>query len=142
MQTINLEWRNKKVLLYSTGNYTQYPMTNHNGKEYLKQKLCICKTEYSKDWHHTVNQLLQLKKKKKKDTGMAESQSPLPIPHNITPSLHDLHSSLTLSWTPGAKRLNLYTAEPTDQRKHIPSPRVFQRFYISQRHTMNMSPWG
>ena len=39
---------------------------------------------------------------------MAESQSPLPIPHNVTPSLHDLHFSLTLSWTPGAKRLNLY----------------------------------
>ena len=25
---------NKKVLLYSTGNYIQCPMINHNGKEY------------------------------------------------------------------------------------------------------------
>ena len=30
---------NKKVLLYSTGNYIQYPGINHNGKEYKKE--CI-----------------------------------------------------------------------------------------------------
>ena len=28
-----IEWINK-VLLYSTGNYIQYPVINHNGKEY------------------------------------------------------------------------------------------------------------
>ena len=33
------EWINK-VLLYSTENYIQYPMINHNGKEY-KKKECI-----------------------------------------------------------------------------------------------------
>ena len=27
------QWINNKVLLYSTGNYIQYPMINHNGKE-------------------------------------------------------------------------------------------------------------
>ena len=27
-------WINNKVLLYSTENYIQYPMINHNGKEY------------------------------------------------------------------------------------------------------------
>ena len=27
------EWINNKVLLYSTGNYIQYPVINHNGKE-------------------------------------------------------------------------------------------------------------
>ena len=27
-------WINNKVLLYSTGNYTQYTVINHNGKEY------------------------------------------------------------------------------------------------------------
>jgi len=27
-----IEWRNSKVPLYSTGNYIQYPVTNHNGK--------------------------------------------------------------------------------------------------------------
>ena len=31
------EWINNKGLLYSTGNYIQYPMTNHNGKEYKKR---------------------------------------------------------------------------------------------------------
>ena len=35
------EWINNKVLLYSTGNYNQYPMINYNGKEYV----CLCKTE-------------------------------------------------------------------------------------------------
>ena len=27
-----IEWINNKDLLYSTGNYTQYPVINHNGK--------------------------------------------------------------------------------------------------------------
>ena len=34
-----LEWINNKVLLYSTGNYIQYPVINRNGKEYEKE--CI-----------------------------------------------------------------------------------------------------
>ena len=33
-----MEWINNKVLLYSTENYIQYPMINHNGKEYLKKE--------------------------------------------------------------------------------------------------------
>ena len=32
-----IEWINNKVLLYSTGNYIQYPVINHNGKEYDKE---------------------------------------------------------------------------------------------------------
>ena len=35
-----IEWINNKVLLYSTGNYIQYPMINHNRKEYLKKE-CV-----------------------------------------------------------------------------------------------------
>ena len=31
---LHIEWINNKVLLYSTGNYIQYPVINHNGKEY------------------------------------------------------------------------------------------------------------
>ena len=31
-----IEWIKNKVLLYSTGNYIQYPVINHNGKEYEK----------------------------------------------------------------------------------------------------------
>ena len=34
------EWINNKVLLYSTENYSQYPMINNNGKEYFKKE-CI-----------------------------------------------------------------------------------------------------
>ena len=33
---------NYKILVYSTGNYIPYPVTNHNGKEY--EKACICIT--------------------------------------------------------------------------------------------------
>ena len=35
-----IEWINNKVLLYSTGNYIQYHVISHNGKEYEKE--CIC----------------------------------------------------------------------------------------------------
>ena len=38
-----IEWTNNKVLLYSTGNYIQYPVINQNGKEDKKE--CI-KKEY------------------------------------------------------------------------------------------------
>ena len=34
---LNIGWINKKALLYSTGNYAQYPVINHNGKEYEKR---------------------------------------------------------------------------------------------------------
>ena len=33
MQAFIIEWINNRVLLYSTENYIQYPMINHNGKE-------------------------------------------------------------------------------------------------------------
>ena len=33
------EWINKKVLLYSTGNYIKYPVINHSGKDYVK--VCV-----------------------------------------------------------------------------------------------------
>ena len=32
-----VEWINNKVLLLSTGNYIQYPLINHNGREYEKE---------------------------------------------------------------------------------------------------------
>ena len=34
-----IRWINE-ILLHSTGNYIQYPMINHNGKEY-KNNVCI-----------------------------------------------------------------------------------------------------
>ena len=36
---LHIGWINNKVLLYSTGNYVQYLMINHNGKE--NEKECI-----------------------------------------------------------------------------------------------------
>ena len=40
-----IEWINSKVLLYSTRNYIQYPVINHNGKEYILKRIHICITE-------------------------------------------------------------------------------------------------
>ena len=34
-----IDWINNKVLLWSTGNYIQYPVIKHHGKEYKKE--CI-----------------------------------------------------------------------------------------------------
>ena len=38
---IYIEWINNKVLIYSTGNYIQYPMINHNGKELKKKNVYV-----------------------------------------------------------------------------------------------------
>ena len=37
---LHREWKNK-VLLCSTGNYIQYPVINHDGKEYEKMSVYI-----------------------------------------------------------------------------------------------------
>ena len=34
---LHIEQMDNKVLLYSTGNYIQYPVINHNGREYKKE---------------------------------------------------------------------------------------------------------
>ena len=38
------EWINNEVLLYSTGNYIQYPVINYNGKE-CEKECYTCITE-------------------------------------------------------------------------------------------------
>ena len=38
---LDIECINNKVLLYNTENYIQYPMINHNGKNY-KKRMCMC----------------------------------------------------------------------------------------------------
>ena len=40
-----IEWIKNKVLIYSTGNYVQYPVINHNGKEYKNENVYMCITE-------------------------------------------------------------------------------------------------
>ena len=62
------EWINNKVLLYSTGDYIQYPVKKHNGKEHGKE--CM----YTYNWitllgsrhaHNIINQVyLNFKKRK------------------------------------------------------------------------------
>ena len=42
---LHLEWIDNKVLLYSTGNYIHSPGINHNGKEYYKKNVYMCRTE-------------------------------------------------------------------------------------------------
>ena len=42
---------NNKVLLYSTGNYIQYLVINHNGKEYEKEYIYV----YTHTHTHTHN---------------------------------------------------------------------------------------
>ena len=67
IQTIIYRTDKQKVLRYSTGNYIQYPLINHNGKEHEKDYICItqslCHTAEIK--HSIVNQLYfnNLKKK-------------------------------------------------------------------------------
>ena len=39
---LHVVWINTKVLLQSPGSYSQYPVINHNGKEYEKE--CILDT--------------------------------------------------------------------------------------------------
>ena len=36
-----IEWVNNRVLLYSIGNYIQYPVLIHNGEVYEKIHICI-----------------------------------------------------------------------------------------------------
>ena len=47
-------WINHKALLYSTGNYIQYPQISHNGNEY--KKMCVCVSVCIKLNHFAVQQ--------------------------------------------------------------------------------------
>ena len=52
---LHIGWINK-VLLYSTRNCIQYPVTNHNGKEYEKE--CVCVYIYIYLNHFAIQQKL------------------------------------------------------------------------------------
>ena len=39
-----IRWTGNKVLLYRVGDYIQYPMINHNGKEY--ERKCLYMYDY------------------------------------------------------------------------------------------------
>ena len=58
---LDLEWINK-VLLYSTGNYIQYPGIDHERKGYFKKCVYMCNWVTllcSRDWHNIVNYSLE-----------------------------------------------------------------------------------
>ena len=38
---IYIKYINNEVLLYSTGNYIQFSIVNHNGKEYKNEYICV-----------------------------------------------------------------------------------------------------
>ena len=40
--------------MWSTDNYMQYPMTNHDGQEYIKRRMCVYM--YTKRSHLAVQQ--------------------------------------------------------------------------------------
>ena len=69
---LHLEWINNKVLLYSSGNYIQYPWINHNRKEY-KKNVYMCMTESlccaAEINTHCKSSIFQLKKKKNNKKG-------------------------------------------------------------------------
>ena len=59
-----IKWISHKVLLYSTGNYIQYPVINYNGKEYsITESLC-CAAEINIVNHLYINKK-NLKKRKR-----------------------------------------------------------------------------
>ena len=40
-------WINNKVLLSSLGSYTQYPMINHKGKGYEKERIYVQRSHFA-----------------------------------------------------------------------------------------------
>ena len=61
------EWIDNKVLLYSTENYIQCPMMNHNGKGYIKKHVHTYNNHFAvqQKLTHCKSTIIQLKKKKK-----------------------------------------------------------------------------
>ena len=59
---VYIGWINNKVLLYSTGNYMQYPVINHNGKEYEKEYIYMYLNHFAvqqKSTEHCKSTILQ-----------------------------------------------------------------------------------
>ena len=69
LKLICIGWINNKVLLYSTGNYIQYPIINQNEKEYYKCIYSPITLLYTRNQHTTVNQLHSNTIKKKSNWG-------------------------------------------------------------------------
>ena len=60
---LHTEWIDNQVLLYSTGNYIQYPEVNHKGKEYEKEYIHLNHfAVQQKLTQHCKSTIFQLKK--------------------------------------------------------------------------------
>lgn len=81
------ECTSNKALLFSTGNYNQYPVINHNGKEYL-QRMCMCVYETESLCYTPLTQVEvnQLYFKKREKEGMEGGRNILNDPHPGLPS--------------------------------------------------------
>lgn len=51
-----MRWINSKVVLYSTGKYNQYPVINHNGKNYES----ITYEPHKRKMNKTLEELLSI----------------------------------------------------------------------------------
>ena len=50
-KVLHLEWISNKLLVYRRGNYIQYPVVDHNGKEHFKSiYICVCVCVYLYNW--------------------------------------------------------------------------------------------
>ena len=68
--------------VYSTGNYIQYPVVNHHGKEHEKECIYIYFATQQKLTQHCKSTILQLKKKKRIMSGGAEYCIIYEVAHN------------------------------------------------------------
>ena len=93
-----IKYINNKVLLHTTGNYTQYIITTYNGKEYEKEK--IQRETYADlnhfviHWtltHHSISTILHLKRKHKISTNYQK----VPLPSSRFSVLHHLDATIT-----------------------------------------------
>ena len=69
---LHLEWMSNDVLLYSTGNYIQSLLMEHDGRYYEKKNTHVhdwVTSLYSSNWQNTVNHLYFNKNKFQKSTG-------------------------------------------------------------------------
>ena len=44
---LHIEWINNKGLRDSMGGHIQYPVVSHNGKEYKKERVCVCNSNFA-----------------------------------------------------------------------------------------------
>ena len=59
-----ITFQTRRPYCIAQGNYIQYPVINHNGRENRKESIHVYNSVtllYSRDWHNTANQLYLIK---------------------------------------------------------------------------------